>query len=142
MTIRDRDAYNRSSPDWAMLAGCFGNGDGVMDVDGDKERGGAFFRLEHKLPAGRVSRAQDIAFDAHRNLGTLLPSGKYVQRSVAVVFWCALSDGSDIDRIQVYYPPGPGYVRFPEPKPGTLAALRDVASWWYINCPAPKRRYI
>lgn len=125
-----------------MLAGCFGNGDGVMDVDGDKEYGGAFLKLEHKLPKGTVSKAQDIAFHGHRMLGTRLPDGEWVQRSMAIVFWCASPDGSDIDRLQVYYPPGPGFENFPEPKPGTLADLRRLASWWFKNCPAPKRRYV
>ena len=77
----------------------------------------------------------DLVRHLQRRDGRTLPE----QRGAHVYVF--VKDGSDIDRMQVYYPPGPGFVRFPEPKRGTLADLREVASWWYVNCPAPKRRY-
>jgi hypothetical protein len=127
MTIKHQDKYLESSPDWAMLNGCFGSIIKPEDIDGHVERGGVCLFLEHKLPNGRVNRAQDIAFDALRKQG-----------NTAVVFWSRSPDGSDMTRMQVYYPGGPN---FPEPKPATLADLRKLCSWWYKNCPAPTRRY-
>jgi hypothetical protein len=127
MTIRDWDKYAESSPDWSMLKGCFGPAIRPEDIDGHVERGGLSLFLEHKLPGGKVDKAQDIGFDSLRKQG-----------NTVVVFWGRSRDGSDTTHMQVYYPGGPN---FPEVKEATLATLREVCAWWYKHCPAPKYRY-
>lgn len=133
MTVRDWDKYTESSPDWAMLKGCFGDGRiEPEDIDGHVERGGVHLILEHKLPPRpgaklRLKVAQDIGFDAFRRQG-----------NTVVVFWCRSPDGSDITHMQVYKPGGEN---FPEPKPATLDDLRRECREWFDSCPPPRRRY-
>lgn len=127
MTIKDWDKYRQSSPDWSMLAGCFGRQIEPEDIDGHVERGGVSLFLEHKLGRAPLKKAQDIAFDALRKQG-----------NTVIVFWGDSPDGSDITHMQVYYPGGPN---FPERREASLADIRQVCEWWYGSCPAPKRRY-
>lgn len=130
MTINNKAAYDASSPDWAMLKGCFGGGSiSPEDIDGHVERGGVCLFLEHKLPGVKVKMAQDIAFDALRKQG-----------NTVIVFWGRSPDGCDIECMQVYYP-SPHNENFPAPKPATLEDLREVCRWWYQHCPTPSRRY-
>lgn len=132
MTIQNKQRYDESSPDWAMLRGCFGQQIKPEDIDGHVERGGVSLFLEHKLPGARLKKAQDIAFDALRNQG-----------NTVVVFWGQSPDGSDITHIQVYWPRWlkADAAKHPEPKPATLRDLRWVCAWWYRKAPAPIYRY-
>lgn len=132
MTIQDKQRYDESSPDWVMLKGCFGQQIKPEDIDGHVERGGVSLFLEHKLPGAKLKKAQDIAFDALRNQG-----------NTVVVFWCQSHDGSDISRMQVYWPTWlvADAPKHPPEKDATLADLRKVCRWWYQKAPAPIYRY-
>lgn len=132
MTIKNLDRYIESSPDWAMLRGCFGSVIKPEDIDGHVERGGVSLFLEHKLPGAMLKKAQDIAFDALRSQG-----------NTVVVFWGQSPDGADISHMQVYWPRVwvPDAPAHPPKKEATLDDLRQVCSWWYRKCPAPKYRY-
>jgi len=132
MTIRNQAKYLDSSPDWAMLRGCFGPRIEPEDIDGHVERGGVSLFLEHKLPGARLKKAQDIGFDALRNQG-----------NTVVVFWGRAHDGSDMTHMQVYWPAWlvPDAAKHPPVKKATLEDLRKVCTWWYHKTPAPIYRY-
>jgi len=132
MTIKDQARYLESSPDWAMLNGCFGAVIKPEDIDGHVERGGVSLFLEHKLPGASLKKAQDIGFDALRGQG-----------NTVIVFWGQARDGSDITHMQVYWPRWlmPEAPNHPPRKEATLDDLRRACSWWYRKCPAPKYRY-
>lgn len=132
MTIANKARYDESSPDWAMLGGCFGAVIKPEDIDGHVERGGLSLFLEHKLPGAKLKKAQDIAFDALRRQG-----------NTVIVFWGQQPDGSDITHMQVYWPPQwvPDAPNHPPRKEATLKDLRKACQWWYQRCPAPKYRY-
>jgi hypothetical protein len=59
------------------------------------------------------------------------------------VFWSQQPDGSDITRMQVYWPAQwvPDAPKHPPAKEATLEDLRAACKWWYQKCPAPKYRY-
>jgi len=85
--------YKNQLPDYqTILSGCFGmTSCRPMDVDGIIERNGKILFIESKYHNIEISQAQKILFRALINAG----------HSILVV-WMKESDGSDIDKIQVY----------------------------------------
>lgn len=120
MTIRNKAAFNRSLPDWAMLDGCFDDGITPSDVDGQVERRGWLLQLEHKGKDAQTSRGQRRTFKSAAARGITV-----------IVFWCNREDGQDTEYMTVYRPPtnaDDGVIQYGA---ASLDDLRSEVSAWF-----------
>lgn len=119
MTIENPDLYAQSSPDWAILDGCFGGRIKPMDIDGCVERRGRVLFLENKLPGAYVKDGQLYTFHS------LVRQGNTV-----IIFWSE-NHGRIVHHIRVMSPGrDTGKVE------ATLEDLRAEVAAWYQRADA------
>ena len=115
MTINNLEKFMESLPDWAMLAGCFGDTTiAPTDVDGLVERGGKCLFLEHKGQDAYLSDGQARTFRALA-----------LQGNTILTFW---GTGNDVEKIRIDVADGTKMIQ-----PGTLDDLRELVSKWFIE---------